>query len=479
MPGGVTVAPELLELVVLVRIQAGQPNFAKQNLILSDSKNATNRSIFCEAKDLQIARVKGSVNEPMKNIRAIILAAGSGTRMKSKVPKPLHALHSKPILRHLTDTVSSSGIEKIVLVLGHGIEKIKKEFKGFDTVHQKRQLGSGDAVNCAESRFRNFNGDILILYADTPLLKKETLKKLVKTHKNGNYACTILTARVNNPKGYGRVVREKNRITKIVEEKDAAPGEKGIDEINVGAYIFKKKTLFPYVNKVKINAKKREYYLTDVINILKNANVKIGSFLTKDASEAIGINSRRELAGAHRVIKERAMKKHMERGVTITDPVTTQIDEGAVIGKDTAIYPNTIIEKNVTIGRNCKIGPFARIRAGTKIAKGAEIGNFVELVRTKVGENSKIKHMTYLGDAEVGKDVNIGAGTITANYDGKKKHKTIIGDRAFIGVGAILIAPVKIGKGALVGAGSVVTRKKDVPAGKVVAGVPARILDRA
>ncbi|MCQ9207289.1 MAG: NTP transferase domain-containing protein [Omnitrophica bacterium] len=415
----------------------------------------------------------------MKNIRAIILAAGSGTRMKSKMPKPLHALHSKPILKHLTDTVNNLRVEKIVLVLGHGIEKIKKEFKGFDITHQKRQLGSGDAVNCARSRFRNYNGDILVLYADTPLLKKETLKKLIKTHKSGNFGCTILTARVNDPKNYGRVIRKKNSITKIVEEKDATPDERGINEINIGAYIFKKKTLFPYVNKVKLNAKKREYYLTDVVNILKTANVKIGSFSTKDASEAIGINSRRELMKAHYIIKEKAMKKHMERGVTVIDPVTTQIDPEAVIGKDTIIYPNTIIEKNVTIGEGCKIGPFARIRPGTKIAKRVEIGNFVELVRTKVGENSKIKHMTYLGDAEVGRDVNIGAGTITANYDGKKKHKTIIGDRAFIGVGAILIAPVKVGKGALVGAGSVVTRKKDVPAGGVVAGVPARILGKA
>jgi bifunctional UDP-N-acetylglucosamine pyrophosphorylase/glucosamine-1-phosphate N-acetyltransferase len=416
----------------------------------------------------------------MKNIRAIILAAGLGTRMHSKIPKPLHPLHSRPMLDHLIDTVKKAGVSSrnIILVLGHNINEVKKSYRGFDIAHQKKMLGSGDAVLSAKKYFRNYPGDILVLYSDTPLLKAETLKKLIAAHRNGDFGCTILTTRVENPEGYGRVLRKSGEIVKIVEEKDTGPAEKNIGEINVGTYVFKKKALFSHIDRIKINARKKEYYLTDIVNLLEESGVKIGSFVTEDVSETIGINSRSELAEAYHILTKRSLEAHMDAGVTVMDPQTTHIDSEAKIGRDTVIYPNTIIEGDVEIGVDCKIGPFARIRPGTRIKRGVEIGNFVELVRTKVGENSKIKHMTYLGDAEIGKGVNVGAGTITANFDGKKKHKTVIGDKAFIGVGAILIAPVKIGEAATVGAGSVVTKRRNVPAGKVVAGVPAKVLKK-
>ena len=415
----------------------------------------------------------------MKKVKAIILAAGRGTRMKSGLPKALHAIHSKPMLGHLISTVKRAGIKDIVLVLGHGIDEIKKLFPGFDAVRQKKQLGSGDAVNSARGYFRNYSGKIIILYADTPLLKEATLKRLIKTHQKNGAGCTLLTIDVDNPEGYGRIIRnDKNEIAEIVEEKDATPGEKAVKEINIGAYVFDKKTLFTHINEVKMNAKKKEYYLTDVVNILRESGIKVDSASAEDETESIGINSRPELALANRILQERAQKILMENGVTIVDPQTTHIDEGAKIAKDTIIYPNTVIEGNVEIGTGCKIGPFARIRPGTRIGRKVQIGNFVEIVRTKIGDNTKIKHLSYFGDAKVGKDVNVGAGVITANYDGKRKHKTVIEDKAAIGVGAILIAPVKIGKGAIVGAGSVVTKKKNVPPGKTVVGVPAKVMGK-
>ena len=411
-------------------------------------------------------------------MRAIILAAGLGTRMRSEVPKPLHLIHSRPMLSYLIDAVSEAGIKRkdIILVLGHGMDRVKKEFSGFNTAYQKKPLGSGDAVTSAQKHFRNYSGDILVLYSDTPLLTAATLKKLIKAHRRSRSGCTVLTAETENPESYGRILRKRGSIVKIVEEKDALPAEKNIKEINIGAYIFAKKTLFSHINEVKMNPKKKEYYLTDIVNILKEAGSKVSAFTTKDPSEGVGINSRAELGEAYRILSGRATKIHAKRGVTVLDPATTVIDPGAKIGRDTVIYPSTIIERDVEIGRNCEIGPFARIRPGTRIASSVSIGNFVELVRTRVGKNSKIKHKTYLGDAELGKNINIGAGTITANFDGRNKHKTVIEDGAFIGVGAILIAPVKIGKGATVGAGAVVTRRKNVPPGKTVVGVPARIV---
>ena len=399
--------------------------------------------------------------------------------MKSKMPKALHEVHSRPMLEYLLNTVKKAGITRIVLVLGHGIDDIRKRFSNFDIIPQPKPLGSANAMNSTKKYFQNFRGDILVLYSDTPLLKCETLKKLIKTHRTGRFIATLLTTNLSDPSEYGRVVRdEKGEIVKIVEEKDMTLYEEVIGEINVGAYCFKKEALFSNLDKIKMNKKKKEYYFTDIIDILKKAKQSLGTFTTEDPSEGMGINSKRDLARANDIARIRVLDDMMAGGITIVDPASTHIDFEAGIGVDTIIYPNTIIEKDVEIGENCSIGPFARIRSGTRLDNGAQIGTFVELVRTKVGSGCKIKHMSYLGDAILGKNINIGAGTITANFDGKFKNKTVIKDNAFIGVGSILIAPVSIGKNAVVGAGSVVTKRHDVPDGKTVAGVPARILHR-
>lgn len=407
----------------------------------------------------------------------VILAAGKGTRMNSDIPKPLVLLHNRPMLGYLIDTVKKVGIKDIVLVLGHKGGEVKKVFKDYKYVLQKKQLGSGDAVNCARGCLKNYTGDILLLYADTPLIKEETILNLIKAHKEGKFGCTVLTAEVDNPKNYGRVIQNYDKsVRKIVEDKDATSEELLINEINVGAYVFNKKTLFENIDKIKINKKKNEYYLTDIINIFNESGIKVGSYLTDDISQGLGINSQKELAQANQIVKLRVLDKFMAGGVEISDPLSTCIDEDVSIGKNVVIYPNTIIEKNVKIGNNCKIGPMARIRSGTVIGNNVEIGNFVELNRSHIGDGCTMKHMTYLGDAVLGKNINIGAGTITANYDGKNKNKTIIGDNAFLGVGCILIAPVKVGKNSVIGAGSVVTKNHNVPDGKTVIGIPAKVL---
>jgi bifunctional UDP-N-acetylglucosamine pyrophosphorylase / glucosamine-1-phosphate N-acetyltransferase len=275
------------------------------------------------------------------------------------------------------------------------------------------------------------------------------------------------------------VVRSSGgKIKKMVEELDASIYEKVIEEINVGVYCFNKRALFYGLEKVKPNNKKEEYYLTDTIEVLTKSNMTVESVTTDNNEEFLGVNTRAELAKAESVMRKRISDKIMDSGVTIIDPANTYIASGTKIGKDTIIYPYTFIENDVKIGANCSIGPFARLRPGTIVEDNVGIGNFAETVRSSIGQGTKVRHQCYIGDTVIGKNVNIGAGTIVANYDGKEKHKTVIEDNAFIGTGTILIAPVKIGKGAVTGAGSVVTRNKNVPAGKTVIGIPARLLNK-
>ncbi|NQU95290.1 MAG: NTP transferase domain-containing protein [Candidatus Omnitrophica bacterium] len=413
----------------------------------------------------------------MKNIAAIILAAGRGTRMKSELPKVLHRVNSKPLLGFVIDALEGAGIKKKILVVGYRGKDVRKQFPGIAARTQAKLLGSGDAVKKASGLLSKFKGDILVIYGDTPFIDKDAIKKLIKKHKKSKSSCTLLAATVEKSSGYGRIFRnETGDVVKIIEEKDASFHEKAIDEINVGCYCFNKKDLFSCLGRLKINAEKGEYYLTDIVEMLTKKGKKVTSVVCEDPTVALGVNSRLDLAEAGNIMKEKVLEKLMSKGVTIVDPNSTFIDTNADIGKDTIVYPHTVIEKDVIIGKKCKIGPFARIRVHTKLDNNVEVGNFVELVRTKVLSGTKIKHLTYLGDAEVGKNVNIGAGTITANYDGKKKHKTVIGDGVSIGVGVILISPVKVGKGAVVGAGSVVTKRKNVPPHKTVVGVPAKLL---
>jgi len=416
----------------------------------------------------------------MKDTIAIILAAGKGTRMKSEVPKILHEILGKPIIYHILECLKDAGVKEIITVAGYGCDLLKKALPiNVKIVLQKKLLGSGDAVMATRNILKRYSGDILIICGDTPIIKGETLTRLIKEHKSSGASATVLTARIKDPGPYGRIVRgEGGEILKIAEETEARLYEKVINEINVGTYCFTKEDLFTALKEVKPNNKKKEFFLTDTIGILYNKGKMIESVLAEDPEEIVGINTRIDLAQATRILKERILEDVMSGGVTIEDTSSTTIYPGVKIGPDTIIHPNTLIESDVEIGRNCHIGPFAHLRPGVRIGDNVEVGNFVELVRTNVKNGTKVKHHTYLGDAIVGKGVNVGAGTITANFDGKNKNRTVIGDGAFIGVGAILIAPVKIGARAIVGAGCVVPKNHDVPNGATVVGVPAKVLQK-
>ncbi len=415
-----------------------------------------------------------------KNTKAVILAAGLGTRMKSNLPKALHPLRGKPMIEYSLDAVRSAGVGDIICVTGYKSKMVEGFLKGAKIVRQKRPLGSGDALNQTKKILKNFKGDILVLYSDDPLIKSQTLRRLINEHKKGENYCTLLSTRIIDPTGYGRIIRDDDdRIMKIVEETEATGFEKKENEVNAGAYCFKElKKLFSILDGVKNKNKKNEYFLTDVVSLMYERDLKVDSVMTEDSSEALGINSRKDLSIAERILKMRISLELMEKGVTIADPDSTYIDADVTIGNDTVIYPHTTIERGVKIGRNCKIGPYARIRPGCDLKENVEVGNFVELVRAKIDRNTKVKHKAYLGDVIIGKDVNIGAGTITANYDGKSKWVTRIEDGAFIGVGTILIAPVKVGRGAVTGAGAVVTKNHNVPPKAVVVGVPARVITK-
>lgn len=415
----------------------------------------------------------------MRSCGCIILAAGEGTRFKAETPKILYELYGKPILQCVLDAVNGVGIKRPLVVIGYGAKEVRDFLKGKGkVVLQRRRLGTANAVKVAKNGLSPVE-DVLVLYGDVPLIKSETIKSLIKEHKRSGNSCTLLVAKLDDPTGYGRILRgPSNNIEGIIEEREATPEQRRIREINAGVYCFKRRDLFDGIKKVKKSKVKKEYYLTDLIAIFADENKKVNSVETDDPDEVIGVNSRGDLAKGFSIIRKRTINKLLNEAVTVLDPSTTFIVPDAKIGKDTIIYPFVVIEKNVKIGKNCSIGPFCRIRSGTVLEDDVELGNFVEVVRSRIKGGTKAKHLTYLGDAFIGKDVNIGCGTITANYDGKGKYRTTIGDDAFIGSGTIFVAPVKIGKGALTGAGCVVLRKRDVPPKSVVVGVPAKILKK-
>ncbi len=413
----------------------------------------------------------------MKDIVALILAAGKGTRMRSDVPKVLHTILGWPIIDYVMNSVCKSGIEGVIVVAGYGKDEVAEAVKPAKVIVQKRLLGSGDAVLRAKNVLKKCSGDVLVICGDTPLIRAATLKGMIAKHRTTNASATVLTARLDDPASYGRIVRDNaGTIAKITEKIEAGIAEDDIKEVNVGTYVFRIKDLFDALSEVKPNAKKGEIFLTDTIEILRKTGKRVEGVEIKDVDEMIGINSRVDLAKATETVKKHILYKLMESGVTIEDPASTVIFPGVKIGRDSVVHSNTVIESDVEAGSNCDIGPFARLRPGVRLGDNVEVGNFVELVRTRVGDNTKIKHHTYLGDTVVGKNVNVGAGTITANFDGKKKNQTRIGSGAFIGIGSRLIAPVTIGERAVVGAGSVVPKNHNVPAGATVIGVPARIL---
>ena len=415
----------------------------------------------------------------MQKLRTVILAAGKGTRMQSDVPKVLHKVCGRPIIEYVLGIANQVGSSKNFVVLGHKIELVKKYLdESVAVVHQKRLLGTADAVKEVEKYNKSFSGDILILCGDTPLLNKTVIKNLIRKHKKSNAACTFLTSVIHEPSGYGRVIRDdKGRAIAIREDKDAVGFERDIIEINVGVYVFKSSELFKALKQIKLNAKKKEYYLTDIVELLTDEKLKIETLETDDHEEGLGVNSKEDLAKAESVIRSRVLKDFMDKGVTIIDPSTTYINLGVRIGRDTVINPFTFIESNVKIGNNCTVGPFARLREGTKIGNRVEVGNFTEISRTTIGDKSFVKHFSYLGDASVGSKVNIGAGVVTANFDGVKKNQTKILDGAFIGSDSVLIAPVKIGKKSIIGAGSVVTKGR-IADGVTAVGVPAQSITR-
>jgi bifunctional UDP-N-acetylglucosamine pyrophosphorylase/glucosamine-1-phosphate N-acetyltransferase len=412
----------------------------------------------------------------MKNLRAIILAAGKGTRMKSHMPKVLHKICGKPLIQYVVDAVKTMGCLEISMILGHQSDQVVAYLgKDVDIAIQKELLGTADAVRCAEKSMKGFHGDVLVLCGDTPLLEASTIGQLVRRHRKTNAVCTFLTAVVRDNYGYGRILRGPNgKAFTIREENDASSNEKSIFEINVGVYIFRKDILFEAIKEIQPNKIKKEYYLTDVIGVIAEKGLKIETLEAADAKEGMGVNTREDLAVCEAVIRKRILRDLMLKGVTIIDPKNTYIDEDVQIGCDTVIRPFTVIENDVRIGENCLIGPFARIRPGSRIGHEVEVGNFTEVSRTRIGERCLMKHFGFLGDADLGQGVNIGAGVVTANYDGISKNKTRIKDKAFIGSDSILVAPVKVGREAVTGAGCVVTRGKIIRDGAVVAGVPAR-----
>jgi len=410
------------------------------------------------------------------NIAVIILAAGKSTRMKSGMPKVLHKLCGRAMLGYVLDLVASLKPKQVVAVLGFKQEMVRKIIpKGIKTVVQKKLIGTADAVKAGLSVLKGFKGTVLVLYGDNPLLKKDTLKRLLDYHIKNNVDATLLTAQLKKPAGYGRVIRNKYfSICAIVEEKDADEVDKDVQEINTGIMAFKKESLENNLKHIRPNNRKKEYYLTDIIGILAKKGCLVEAVKAEDAQEALGINTGAELAGANYIMQKRINEKFMLEGVTIVDPATAFISFGTKIGEGSVIYPFTVIERDVKIGKRCSVGPFAHLRDSVRLGDGVTAGNFIEMVRAKIGAKTFVKHFSYIGDSSVGASVNIGAGTVTANFDGLKKNYTTIKDKVNIGSDTIIVAPARIGRCASTGAGSVVT--KNVPDNTVVAGVPARTL---
>ncbi|MBC2580894.1 bifunctional UDP-N-acetylglucosamine diphosphorylase/glucosamine-1-phosphate N-acetyltransferase GlmU [Clostridium sp. DJ247] len=429
---------------------------------------------------------------------AIILAAGEGKRMKSSTPKVLHKTCGKEMVNVVIDTIRKAEINDINVVVGRGAEEVKEATRDRNVCYsfQDKQLGTGHAVICAKDFLKGKSGSVVIFTGDAPLITEETIKKLTEFHIDNNCKATILTSIVENAQGYGRIVREENgEVYKIVEHKDCSEAELKVNEINSGMYCFDIESLLNSLNKLNNNNSQGEYYLTDVIEILKSEKQKIGAVPTV-FEETIGVNSRVQLSQAEKVMRRRINKFHMENGVTLIDPENTYIDIDVIIGNDTIIYPGNMLQGKTIIGNNCTlypnsriensiigdniiiqssiileskigdnttVGPFAYIRPESNIGKHARIGDFVEIKKSTIGDNTKVSHLTYIGDAEVGSGCNFGCGTVIVNYDGVNKHKTIIGDNSFIGCNVNLVSPVEVKDNTYIAAGSTITR--EVPEG--------------
>ncbi|MDK2801730.1 MAG: bifunctional UDP-N-acetylglucosamine pyrophosphorylase / glucosamine-phosphate N-acetyltransferase [Clostridiales bacterium] len=428
----------------------------------------------------------------MKDLSAIILAAGEGKRMKSKKSKVLHKVCGKALVEWVYEAVQKAGIEKCILVVGHKAEEVMT-YMGQKTQFalQKEQLGTGHAVMQAQHAIKDHEGHVIILNGDTPLIKGDTIKQVIEYHIKNDNAATVITTELDDATGYGRIVRDDSgNVIRIVEHRDANEQEKAIKEINSGMYCFAVKNLLDALSKINNSNSQKEYYLTDTIEILISENNRVGALKIEDSTELLGINNRIQLSEVEKVMQQRILSEHMENGVTIIDPGTTYIQADIEIKMDTIIYPGCILEGNTKIGEDCvigpnsriinsivennvevqnsviidsyisentRIGPFAYIRPESKIGKNVKIGDFVEIKKSVIGDNTKVSHLAYIGDAEVGKNVNMSCGSITVNYDGQKKYKTIIGDNSFVGCNVNLVAPVIVNKNAYIAAGSTIT----------------------
>ena len=431
------------------------------------------------------------------NFKAIILAAGKGTRMKSKYPKVIHKVCGKEMVNHVIDVSKKSGVKDIVAILGHGCDVVKEKLPT-DTMiaMQTEQLGTGHAVKMAKDYIKD-EDTIVVLCGDTPLIKEETLKRLFDYHLENGYHTTVLTTEVDNPTGYGRIIRDENQdLLKIVEQKDANEEEKLVKEINSGIYCFNGKSLRESLDLLDNNNAQGEYYLTDTIQIMRNKGLKVGAYNGSTIEELMGVNSRVELSRAEDIMRKRINETHMVNGVTIIDTNSTYIEADVQIGNDTIVYPGAMLRGNTIIGSNCiigmnsnitnskigdyteienstiidsivgentNIGPYAYLRPNSNIGNNVKIGDFVEVKNATIEDNSKASHLSYIGDAHVGKDVNIGCGVVFVNYDGKNKYKSVVKDGAFIGSNSNLVAPVTVEEKGFIATGSTIT--EDVPQG--------------
>jgi bifunctional UDP-N-acetylglucosamine pyrophosphorylase/glucosamine-1-phosphate N-acetyltransferase len=431
------------------------------------------------------------------NLGAIVLAAGKGTRMRSKHPKVLQPIAGYPMAAYPLKLTRDLGCSKTVMVVGHEADMVKDVFSatGVDFVHQHEQLGTGHAVQVAWDELSDFNGTVLLLCADVPLLQRETLEKLIETHRTQDACVSVLTAEVDNPGGYGRIVRTNGRIDSIVEEKDASAEQKKITEINTGIFALEAPAVTKLLKQLDNNNAQQEYYITDIVSLAARAGLGVSSAILEDVTESMGVNDRAQLACACAQMRARINRRHLLAGVSMENPENTYIDADVSIEADTYIHAGVhlqgkthiecdcIIEsasvisdshigarshiragsniESSTLGQQCSVGPMAHLRPGTHLRGFNKIGNFVETKKADIGLRSQASHLSYIGDAELGEDVNIGCGTITCNYDGVNKHKTTIEDKVFVGSDTQFVAPVTIGRNSLIGAGSTIT--KDVP----------------
>ena len=432
-----------------------------------------------------------------KGLAAVILAAGKGTRMKSALPKVLHPICGQPMLYYPLEAARLAGFKQLKVVVGHRAEKVSQTFPDGDLswIQQTDQLGTGHALMCAADSLRGYSGALLLLCGDVPLLQAETLKQLQNYHSQQQSVVTVLTAQMPNPSGYGRVIRDGEQILQIVEEKDADEQQRQVTEINTGTYLFDANFVLSALKGLNKNNAQGEYYLTDVVAAAVAAGQKTRALCVDDPTEVMGINDRCQLAEAEVLMRWKINADLMFGGISMVDPTTVYIDNGVEIGRDTQLHPNVHLRGKTTIGKNCiietgvvvvdsqiadgvhlkagsaieesqigpdcKIGPMAHLRPGTVLSGNNKIGNFVEMKKSVLGEKSQASHLSYIGDSEVGRNVNFGCGTITCNYDGVNKHTTIVEDDVFVGSDCQFIAPVKIGRNSLIAAGSTIT--KDVP----------------